>query len=128
MLRLFVLLSLSAATAFSQATTATIQGVVYDPTGAIVPAAITVTTSRRRWRRDGYPERRHIHRAIPATRRVCGDGGEAGLQTRSAKGHHARRGRYHSYRDDARSRAATDTVTATAEAPLVKVDTANWDR
>src|SRR4051812_32573391 len=44
MLRLLTLLSLTAICGFSQATTATIQGVVHDQTGAVVPgAAITVT-------------------------------------------------------------------------------------
>jgi len=44
MLRLLALLSLSAVAAFSQATTATIQGVVHDQTGAIVPGvSVTIT-------------------------------------------------------------------------------------
>jgi len=49
MFRLAVLLYLTAIIAFSQATTAIMQGVVRDPTGAVVPgSAVTITNLETR--------------------------------------------------------------------------------
>ena len=125
MLRLFVLLSLSAVAAFSQATTATIQGVVYDPTGAIVPnAAITITNVETqvssRWVSGAegtftapflQPGEYVITAEKPGFKRAL----RKGITLAVADTTHIE--------ITLEVGAATETVTATAEAPLVKVDT-----
>jgi hypothetical protein len=125
MLRLFVLLSLSAVAAFSQATTATIQGVVLDPTGAIVPnAAITITNVETqvssRWVSGAegtftapflQPGEYVVTAEKPGFKRAL----RKGITLAVADTTHIE--------ITLEVGAATETITATAEAPLVKVDT-----
>src|SRR5882757_5716485 len=125
MLRLLALLSLSAVAAFSQATTATIQGVVHDQTGAIVPGVSVPITNLEtqvssKW--VSGPEGNFTAPFLqPGEYEVAVE--KAGFK-RSV-----RRGITLSVADTSRIDvtlevgATTDTVTATAEAPLVKVDT-----
>jgi outer membrane receptor protein involved in Fe transport len=125
MLRLLALLSITATLAFSQATTATIQGVVHDQTGAIVPgASITVTNVETRvsskWMSG--PEGNFTAPFLqPGEYEVTGE--KPGFKRA------LRRGITLSVADTSRIDitlevgATTDTVNITAEAPLVKVDT-----
>jgi len=125
MLRVLALLTFSAAAAFSQATTATIQGVVHDSTGAVVPGAVVTVTNLEtqvasKW--VSGPEG-----AFTAPFLQPGEY-EAGAEKTGFK-RTVRRGITLSVADTTRIDltlevgATTDTVTATAEAPLVKVDT-----
>jgi hypothetical protein len=125
MVRILTLFSLTAAAAFSQATTATIQGVIHDPSGAVVPgAAVTITNTETQ----------------VSSKWVSGAEGnftapflqpgeyEVAVEKPGFK-RSLRRGITLLVADTTRLDvtlevgATSDTITATAEAPLVKVDT-----
>src|SRR5436305_5180929 len=125
MLRLLALLSFFAVAAFSQATTATMRGVVHDQTGAVVPgASVTVTNQETQ----------------VASKWVSGPEGnftapflqpgeyEVAVEKLGFK-RSVRRGITLSVADTSRIDVTlevgvtSETVTATAETPLVKVDT-----
>src|SRR5215831_13602977 len=122
MFRVALLFALTASLVFSQATTATMDGVVRDPTGAVVPgAAITVTNIETqvssRWTSNA--EGRFIAPFLqPGEYEVTAE--KQGFKKA------LRRGVTLLVADTARIDlmleigATTDTVTATAEAPLIK--------
>jgi Carboxypeptidase regulatory-like domain len=125
MFRTLALLAITAIAAFSQATTATIQGVVHDPTGALVPgAAITITNIETqavsKW--VSGPEGTFTAPFLqPGEYEIAVE--KSGFKRT------LRRGITLLVADTTRIDialeigATSDTVTATAEAPLVKVDT-----
>jgi hypothetical protein len=125
MQRLLPVALLSAGLAYSQATTATIQGVVRDQTGAVVPgASITITNVETRvaskWT-SGTEGAFTAPLLQPGEYEVAAE--------KSGFKRSVRRGITLLVADTSRIDvtlevgAVSDTVTATAEAPLVKVDT-----
>jgi hypothetical protein len=125
MLRLAAVLGLSAVLAYSQATTATMDGIVRDPSGAVVPAAtITVTNVETRVasKRVTDAEGRFIVPFLqPGDYEVTVE--KSGFKKTQ------RRGITLLVADTTRVDvtlelgATSETVTAVAEAPLVKTDT-----
>ena len=125
MLRLVTLLAILALPAFSQATTATMDGVVRDASGAVVPGAVVVITNVETHVSSSWvtgAEGRFIAPFLPP--------GEYEVAVEKAGFKKAvRRGITLLVADTSRIDvtldvgAATETVTATAEAPLVKTDT-----
>jgi len=125
MLRFLALLAITALPAFSQATTATMDGIVRDPTGAVVPGATVIITNvetrvASTWTTDA--EGRFIAPFLqPGNYEVSIE--KSGFKKA------LRRGITLLVADTSRIDvtlevgATSDTVTAMAEAPLVKTDT-----
>src|ERR1041385_7283467 len=125
MLRVFVFVCIAANLAFSQATTATMQGVVRDQTGAVVPGAIVVVTNvetsvASKWV-TGLEGNFTAPFLQPGEYEVTAE--KPGFKKSIRKGITLLVADTTRIDLTLEIGATTDTVTATAEAPLVKTDT-----